>query len=464
MRYFVLLLFFPLAQAQDTFLGRAFDAGNWMTTLQQNAEGYLSEIRLLSIGLLALAIVCSVVYVMMTRSAETAVNTFVRLLIVIGLLSSTTAITNLTYWTWGWLQNWSMDQLADVYADGSDELQQLGEDSAALLGAAMIPVGGAFLGAKLTSKMWVQTASRTANRSLVQSVGQWLNMAIIPIVFFVILSHLIVLLTGLALVVANIMLPIAVVNLMFGGANGEKWLGAYISTVMTAIFIVALMPLAFRAAFDFAIVTPVRVINENFADVNALVGDVNGTNPPQRVADIQGEIEGLEDQRATIIQDAVDNGYSNPWADPQTFDRISAVEEQITALEQEYRQTTEDFIERTQRVVGERLSGFFNDAKRWAMRLALLIIGALLGSYLLMSHSSAVAGVIGGIGFGVAARVSQPMRVFSGRLASGGSSQQPQLPAKTQTSGSAPSTPTPALGGGAKAQLGPNPGGKRAGT
>ena len=89
----------------------------------------------------------------------------------------------------------------------------------------MVSAPAAYMGAVGKSAV---TAGVKANAQIAKNFARWANVAIAPVVFFVIIVHLVILLTGLTIAIVNLILPIAIGMLMFSPANGERWLGNYV--------------------------------------------------------------------------------------------------------------------------------------------------------------------------------------------------------------------------------------------
>ena len=66
-------------------------------------------------------------------SLHASAETFLRALVVSGLLVLVPTISDLTYTTWDNTRAWSMTRLQGTFDEGATEIAQLGEDSALLL-------------------------------------------------------------------------------------------------------------------------------------------------------------------------------------------------------------------------------------------------------------------------------------------------------------------------------------------
>ena len=136
--------------------------------------------------------------------------------------------------------------------------------------------------------------------------------------------------------------------------------------------------MGFKAAFDLAVVQPVTVVNENFADFDEIVNQMNGVTPPPRVQGIEAEQEALNRRLGELSNTAINNGYGNASMDPSTQDEFFQVEERISALRSERAEVTEKWYEKVGRDISEVISGAFAEMRNWFLRLMLLLVGATL--------------------------------------------------------------------------------------
>jgi len=417
----VLMLVSGWALAQEeTFISRTFDASGFIETLQDEAEVYNETLTNIGRALAALGLVASVVMAIVKGSLHATAETFLRALVVSGMLILTPSISDLTYQTWDNTRAWSMNRLQGSFDEGATELAQLGEDSALLV--MMVSAPAAYVGSVGKSAV---TAGVKANAQIAKNFARWANVAVAPVVFFVIIVHLVILLTGLTIAIINLILPIAAGMLMFSPANGERWLGNYVGSAVTAILVVALMPMGFKAAFDLAIVEPVTAVNANFADFDEIVDQLSGVTPPPRVQGIEAEQERLTRRLGELSETALNNGFGNASMDPATQDEFFRVEEQISALRSERASVTERWYEKVGRDISGVIAGAFAELRNWVLRLMLLLVGATFGSYMLWHVSRGVSGAVGGMALSGIQIMTSPMKSLSGKggggqLGSGG--------------------------------------------
>jgi hypothetical protein len=443
---------------EETFIARTFDASNFVKTLQEEAETYNETLTNIGRALAALGLVASIVVNAFKGTLHATAETLLRALVVSGLLWIGTDISNLTYDTWESTRSWSMSRLQDSFDEGAEEIAQLGEDSALLL--MMVSAPAAYAGAVGKSAV---TAGVKANAEIAKNFARWANIAIAPVVFFVIIVHLVILLTGLTIAIVNLILPIAVGMLMFSPANGERWLGNYVGSAITAILVVALMPMGFKAAFDLAVVGPVTTVNENFSDFDEIVNQMSGVTPPPRVRDIDAEAEALLQRIGELSETAHRNGFGNASMDPSTQDEFFGIEERLSALRREHTAVSESWYEGVARRIGEVISGAFAELRNWLLRLLLLVVGASFGSYMLWHVSRGVSGAVGGMALSGIQIMTSPMKALAGkegagRLPGGGGGRDYGGPGEGRA---LPSGTTTASGGPKAIGAGPSQGGGR---
>lgn len=457
-------LFSGLAVAQEeTFISRTFDASNFIETLQDEAEVYNETLTNIGRALAALGLIASIVFTAFKGSLHATAETFLRALVVAGLLVITPNISDLTYETWDATREWSMSRLQGTFDEGATEIAQLGEDSALLL--MMVSAPAAYMGSVGKSAV---TAGVKANAQIAKNFARWANVAIAPVVFFVIIVHLVILLTGLTIAIINLILPIAIGMLMFSPANGERWLGNYVGSAITAILVVAFMPMGFKAAFDLAVVQPVTVVNENFADFDEVVNQMSGVTPPPRVQGIDSEADALFRRLGELSETAHRNGFGNASMDPSTQDEFFRVEARISELRRERSEVTEKWYDRIGREISTVISGAFAEMRNWFLRLMLLLVGATFGSYMLWHVSRGVSGAVGGMALSGIQIMTSPMKSLAGkegagRLGGGGGARDHGSPGEaralpsggaTSESGSLkPRGAGPSQGGGRQSQL-----------
>jgi hypothetical protein len=402
----VLMLFGNFVLAQDNFIGRTLDAGAWLEGIEGYTNLYTPTIVGLARQLAALALACVLVTYFINPNPLKLVTILLRALVVSALLILTPQITELTLTTTEGLRDWGMNQLQPTLDEGGQEMGQLGRDSGALVVAMTLPeVAIAGVAAKSASSLAFREAG-----VVMGGVSRWLNLAVIPILVCVVIVHLMGLLALISVAVANILFPIACAMLMFSPRDGEKWLGNYISTVVGALFIVLLLPLAFQVGFDIIVVGPVRTINENFDDFNARFEA--RTQPPELVG-IDVDLQSLYEAQDTIVDECFADGDPTCIQHPDLLADYTALENQIADLQNERRTVSGNWWSEMLRTLQGTAEGLLADLRNWFLRLVLLLFGSIAASYLIWRLSSVIAGLVGGVALEAVHFASAPLSALS---------------------------------------------------
>ena len=430
---FVLLPSITLGQS----LSAVLDATEWMSTLQSQADTYDSGITLVSRALFALGFIGSVLAIMVTRGgAGASVSLVIRAAAVLMIFSSTLGIRELTTSSWTELQAWSLAELEQVFEEGAEEMRELGSDAASFLMLASAPTQATSMTLYGLGRLSGWAATKRYIGINASRLTFWLNACILPILFFVVTAYLIMLLSALTVAFGNIMLPISASMLMFSPAQGERWLGMYLSALLSALLIVALMPIAFNAAFRFAIIEPVRIVNENFESGEPYYDLVFGSEIPPNLEGIQQRIAEGEAELASLEADARQAAPGSS-ASVLNWGPIQAARAKIASAKEQFGNEVIEFFRQSIDEAGSVLLGAALDLRNMFMRLVLLIVGAALGAHFLFSSSGIISSLVGGAAFGISRRLAQPAAlVRTTALTSGnrwhGSSYQASRPLATQ--------------------------------
>lgn len=453
-RLIVLVLVLGLSTALGQNLSDILDATEWMASMEERATEYEPGIQLISRAMFALAFVSSIIYIIATRAgAGAAFSLVIRTGAVILIFASVAGIKELTYASWNALRAYSMGELEEVFSEGSEEMRRLGEDTISVLLLTALPATGTGVAAFSMGKMTIASSAKRALALEARTAAFWMNACVIPIMFFVVTAYIIILLSALTVAFGNIFLPISAAMLMFSPAQGERWLGLYLSALLSALFIVALMPLAFGAAFDFAIVEPVRIINDNFQDSDEYREQLLAEDPPEELARLQTQIG---ENEAEIAQRQAEARKAAPGsaANAENLGAIRGLRNEVNGWWEDMSTATGDFYNGQIKRAQAALVGAGLDFRNMFLRLVLLMIGAALGSYFLFNASGIVTGLMGGIAFGIAGKLARPTSIMgaggAARLLQGGRpalrpSSKSSVPALPATAGSA--AVGPAIGG-----------------
>ena len=410
------------AVAAENFIGNLLDTPGWMDGLKQTAtDNYAPGMKRLSLLLVGVGIMVTLVRVLAFN--DDALDGILRFVAVTAVLASTVLINNLAYSTWDTLREAAVDTIQPQMNSAADELDQLAADSTWLLMVAGAPSTIAMSATRSAQEVATLGAAKTA-----QNLKRWLNLAVLPVFFFILLTYGIIIISGMALVFASILLPVSAAMIMLSAEAGEKWMSTYIQFTAGSLLTVALMPIAFGAAFDLAIVQPIATVNENFSRSQEIGAAYDTVEAPERVGQLNDEIAALYAEQQQIQEQANKEGVAAE-KDPRWYDRILNVGQSIKDKTAEVGRVISEWDTNTLTFLNNKVYDVLYAIRNWLTRLALLLILGGIGSYIILVSSSSITGLIGGASLAVARQMARPMSALgskgfspSGALGGGGGS------------------------------------------
>ncbi len=403
------------APTPQTHLGRLLDASSWMPGLRTGAQGFAPGMTRISLMVIVLGILVSLISIQFMQTDP--VEPIVRLMMVMAFFMMVVPINNFHYAVWDNLRVKAMDTIEPKFNSASEELTVLANDSKWLLMAAGSPAALSF---RNVLKTPVAVLQKNLGKNS-QNLSKWLNLAAFPVIVFALIVYSLILLSGFGLVFAAIILPIAIAVCMLSPEAGESWVTKYFTFTWGSILTVAFMPMIFGAAFDLAILQPIKTVNENFATGAEVRDAYSGIQPPARVAEIQAEIAANEKKKGEIQASAEREGWvaelwqKAPWT--QAINR--GVE-----LYREYDRAVEVWSNNVVQDTAIVTKGVLADVRNWAIRLCLLVLFAGLGGTAIIAASASIQGLLGSVSTAVAKQLAHP---FAGVKSAAGGGQPPKL-------------------------------------
>lgn len=332
------------------------------------------------------------------RSSEFAAL-FGRLLLAGAILLSLSPIRSVLHGTWVSAFSWS----SGIFSDVQGELVDAAEGVSLLLApffaaGAVVQTAGRRIAREATGVLAeINTSAVTSTAS---RASQYLNGVLL--LFFPLFGMYAVLVyaSGFVVLLGMLLLPLAgsLIMLPNGASWISRWLGMYVGALFTVIF----LPIIFGIAIDLGMVQPLARMGTHMQDALSQFGDAaQALNVPSgaelwKVAEWQDWLQGIPDSLLNI------------------------------------------------------LGGITSILLGWLLSLVGLIVGMLIGVYLLMNLQGLIGSFIGGIGASAAAAFSLS-RVP-------GSSSKTYHHIRHTTS---PSSPSPPGGAGSSSVPAPRPGGAR---
>jgi len=384
-----LVLFTPALAAAPGgagLLGTIWNVDTWLQELETYAGIYEAGFETVAYALASLGFIASLIGVLSRGSLGGMNDLFLRLFMTAGLLALSPSLTSLSIDTWKALRDWSGEEMLQSYQEGAVELQQLSDDATVLA----VGVGGGVMSAAL--RFSSASAAQAAAQGTAQGALRFLNLAIIPIATIALISHFILLGSGIAILIATAFLPVSAAMLAFSPMQGGEWMGKIVGTVVSALVVTAFMPLIFKAGFNLMVVQPITAVNEEFAEFKDFFEDPAVAAPPARLAEIQREREALYAQMEENLQ--VDNLFGRAWGGLKNMGLLAG---ELTALGNEELALQASWVLGLFREQTNAIDAIGNEIRRWFVRLVILCVGAFMASGLVWWGARAGAGMVGGV-------------------------------------------------------------------
>ena len=369
--------------------------------MRDQAANYQVGMNRISLGMVGIGIM--VTLVRFAAFGDDFIEGLLRFIAVVAVLGLTVPINNLSYNTWDKLRVAAVDTIQPTMNSAADELVVLGTDSFYLMLVAAAPAGMAATATSTAKEVGYKMGARASKQ-----LARWLNGALIPVFFFVLLTYGIILLSGLGLVFAAILLPVSASMIMMSAEAGEKWMSTYIQFTIGSLLTVALMPVAFSAAFNLTVVQPIANVNESFSDSAEVAQAFQSVNVPGEVGQLNDELSGLyAEQKRLQAQVSAEGGGGT--TEPRILDRLATLTRSIGERSAGIRQAINNWEAGVLDTVNTAVYQALNQIRGWLIRLVLLFILAGIGSYIILVSSSSITGLVGGASLAVARQMARPM-------------------------------------------------------
>ena len=353
------------------------------------------------------------------------VRTFVAAL----LITATPAISTLVVDVWDDLRSAASDQLITRYEtaataldDISLEMIELGEHSVLLSNT--------------------NTPSQAAQRALadqedasdiLRRTNGWANYATVALLINVGVVFFLLVLTGIAVTVANVALPLGAGLLTFRGGLGDTILARYVSVVMSSLVLVMLFPLGFSVVFEIGAVQPLTTFQASMEANNdafeTLLSDIDGDSAEVRIiARLEEEIGSLAQQVGDIRSDPANREgrtvgtlwLQNPLT-PGAKARVDALGDQIRTRERRISDLKSGFFDKLLSKVSAHLTQVTRELKTIVGAAAFMLLCVFAGVYGMLRLEGYIATLVGGFVPGAtgAAIAGAGAALAAGRIAAG---------------------------------------------
>ena len=356
-------------------------------------------------------------------------SVLVRTFIAAFLITATPAVSTLVIDIWDDLRGAVSNQLITRYEtaattlDGiSLEMIELGEHSVLLSNT--------------------NTPSSAAQRSLVdqddagdilRQTNRWANFATIALLIVVAIVFFLLILTGIAITVANIVLPLGAGLLTFKSGVGDTILARYVSVVMSSLVLVMLFPLGFSVVFEIGAVQPLTTFQASMEANNdafeTLLGNIDDDSAEVRtIARLEKEIGGLERRIGDIKSDPANREgravgtlwLQNPLS-PGAKSQVDALNDQIRVRERRISELKSGFFDKLLSKVSAHLTQVKRELKTIVGAAALMLLCVFAGIYAMLRLEGYIATLVGSFTPGAtgAAVAGAGAAIAAGRVTAG---------------------------------------------
>jgi hypothetical protein len=209
--------------------------------------------------------------------------------------------------TWQGSMAWGFESFAAPTVKEAGNTMKVFLDHASTVGG--IAVGGGALAGAGKAAIAVRgatTAARTATAIQGAGVGAFktagnvtnMTKAVGFLAMPIFMTYyVIILITGFTVLISSIMLPISGAMLIFPGSMGTEWFSRWLKATLSALFLIAFIPLVFAVALNVGFITPTKAYSDKFEEASTKIskqwnkkGGIN-LNPLQKA---QEAISGLK--------------------------------------------------------------------------------------------------------------------------------------------------------------------------
>ena len=385
---------------------------DWLLALQEGIDVYRDPLITLATRLAFLGIVIGGIQVVVGRSSD-FVGVLTRVLGAALLLSLSPAINTLALATWTDLGEFASQRLAADYQSANEELlrintssQTLMQDSNILLSDPNAQVAGD----------GVEVVGSTSILNMNSMVVQYAALTSIAMSLVVLFMFLILVLTGMAITVGGILLPLTAGLIAVPGGWGGSMASAYVRVVTSSLLLVMIFPVAFQVIFQFTAVQPLTYmadeLDENLEQYEGILAGLGGgANTLNRVTAIEDALAKNESDIADIRNDPA-NRVDGPWFwDGRALTEaakaaISRHEATIRTLKAERKQLQGNWLTSAVSQLRADVMNFGRNLRVLFMSLGILLLGLIGAVFAVMRLEGYIGALVGSFVVGAAASMA----------------------------------------------------------
>lgn len=349
-----------------------FDPIDWLTRMVVLVEqlGLLPAVETLAYSLAAVLFAYGMVRAIWFGRGSELSALAGRTLLVVALIVLLPTLRNVVFNTWTSVYTWSsgvwgtssggtLSNLLEAAEDAEDVLPSFLAASYAVETAAL---GQSNIAAEAGLPSGVATGAASTLAQLVRWCAQLIFTVMLPILFGI--YSVVVFISGMTVLFGLVLLPLSIVLLMVPGGAASSWMGAWVRMTLGALFVVAFLPVAVSIVVELGVTQPLA----------------RTTTSMEQSLDQFNEASASLDAAFDDLQDAVlalAPGGVNP-------------NEKLEQAKENFWLTAKGAF-----------SGIVGILLGWVFGILTIVVGFLIGLFLMLRLERYVTGFLGGLTSGV---------------------------------------------------------------
>lgn len=384
------------ALAQQELIDNLLSVDAWVLQMQTYMTSYQDQFLVVGGALAGLGLVVRLISVALSGHLLKLNQEILTFLVAAGLIAATTLFSTFFVELWSNINDQSVEVMTDVFQDAEDDFRLIGEASSRVLSFVGLmglgPSAGAVAGAvKAGGKAVVSSGiGAQAGGRIFGAAMTYLNISLIPVIFYALTAHMVSLGAGLVVFMACAFLPIAFGSLVFGGSGAMGMFSSTVGALVSALVVSIFAPLIFAGVFVLTISNPVSVVAADLSLIQQKLP--NDTNMPAEVTQYQNQV----DTYAAEIEAAQDAAYS-PNATEADKNRLAELWGNFVKWDRRVSAAIMNWRETAYNAVAEYFSTLWQSIIFLLLSTALMFIATLMGHVLLMLGARQAGAFVGGI-------------------------------------------------------------------
>lgn len=407
-------------QVSNALVNQMLDVQSWMSEFSGGAMRYQAQLSTLAGRLAVLGTIVGGLKLML--SGNTQLNdVLTRVIFASALLGLAPSLSTGATSLWESARVEATANLTREYEQAAKEFARVGAATTDILVTSAlytaVPGPNVGPGAGIKSKAISKITGSEAYETVRDKLAMIGNLVIPLLMVSVLMMFFLLIMSGIAIVLASVILPLAAGLLTFPGGLGMSLLGSYVRVTLSSILLVLLFPIIMAAVFDLTAHKPAthlaNQMEANKGNIDAMVQSIDQDTSQLGVAAVEKQLAGLEKQLGELERNPAKRKTVGPpmpvalrpWTAAGQAER-RALQKRINTLKDQ-RQTALDAYEaRVATTMTNGLTQLGRDVQAWVTTILVLIVCMILSIFALFKFEGYVATLVGGLVLGAGGAVS----------------------------------------------------------